>query len=87
MGAPTTLTLSTTGHDTANSSTCTLYSVTGKTYTLIGTGTMKTNGTATFVYSFASTGTYTFAFTIVAGSGVQSGYIPASGSIVVNYMM
>jgi hypothetical protein len=87
MGVPTTLTLSATGHDTANSSTCTLYSVAGKTYTLIGTGTMKTNGTATFVYSFASTGTYTFAFTIVAGSGIQSGYIPVSGSIVVNYMM
>jgi hypothetical protein len=78
VGEPTTLKLAATGYNTANSSTCALDRVSGKTRTPVGTETMKTNGTATFVYTFASTGTYTFAFRITAGVrrkiGLHSGF-------------
>jgi hypothetical protein len=70
------------GHEMANSSTCTLYSVSEKTYTLIGTGTMKTNWTATFVYAFASTGTYKVRVHDRRGVRRTIGL----HSIVVNYM-
>jgi hypothetical protein len=76
-----TLTLTTTGYDTANSSTCTLYYVVGKTYTPIGTGTLNTTGVVTVAYTFPAAGTYTVAFTVTAGSGVTSGYIIATPTI------
>ena len=81
LTGPTTLTLTTTGYDTANSSTCKLYYVVGKTYTLIGTGTLTTTGTVTVSYTFPAAGTYAIAFTVTAGSGVTSGYITATPTI------
>jgi hypothetical protein len=80
----TTITLTATGYDTANCSTCSLYCVVGKTYTLLGSGMLKTTGTAVVPCTFPSTGTFTVAFKITNVAGVQSGYIVATPAITVS---
>ena len=75
---PVTLTLTATGYDTANSSTCSLYYVVGKTYTLLGTGILATNGRAAVTCTFPVAGAYKLAFTVTNRAGVQSGYIPTT---------
>ena len=69
----TTITVTATGFDTTNASTCSLYYVSGKTYGLLGSGMLKTTGTAVVPCTFPSTGTFTVAFKITSASGVQSG--------------
>ncbi|NDC42810.1 MAG: hypothetical protein EBZ77_14880, partial [Chitinophagia bacterium] len=80
----TALTLTATGYDTTSSSTCSVYYVIEKKYTLLGSATLQTWGVASFTScTFPTAGTYKLAFTVTSQAGVQSGYIASQTTVSV----
>ena len=79
----TTLTLTAVGHDVRMNSSCALYLVASDVSTLVGSGTLATNGTVVVSCTFANPGEFDLVFRITSGAGLTSDEIACASSLTV----